>query len=152
MNFDVLFLDLDGVLNNNEFFAKQRANPKEYIHKKFCSGNIEVLEKLCSDFKVKEIVITSTWRMGRSVQDLRDMLAKDGFKLANLITDKTDEIGGPGGRAEEIKSWMDIHKPNSHIVLDDNPIGDTTGLNFHRVHSSYGLTNDDLQKISEISI
>ena len=148
-NIDVLFLDLDGVLNNNLFFKKQRENPKEYIYKKFCQENIRSLEELCRILQIKEIVITSTWRMGRSIQDLRDMLSKDGFQMSHLISDKTDEIGGPEGRAGEIRAWIEVHDPKSHLIIDDNPIGDTTNLNYHRVNSATGICQDDISQLAK---
>ncbi len=143
-----LFLDFDGVLNNRIFAEKQRENPKEYIGKTFDSANLKELSRLCKSLSIDSIVVTSTWRIGKSIESLREMLARDGFDRSELIYDKTDDsTAGRQSRYEEIKDWLEIHGDRPYLIIDDNDIGCINEPRFYRVNSMEGLSTSDVDQL-----
>ncbi len=57
-----LFLDFDGVLNNDNFLRHQKNHVRPEAHKLFDPANIASLNKLCCELQIAKIVISSTWR------------------------------------------------------------------------------------------
>jgi hypothetical protein len=81
----IIFLDIDGVLNC-ELWYKQRFEILDrldvtgnYPFYEFAPFLIERLNKIIEATHAK-VVISSTWRIGRTVQELQDLLTAVGFK------------------------------------------------------------------------
>lgn len=117
-NMKVIFLDIDGVLNNN--------NTREVV-----TGGIIGLNKQCCeqlkrvvDTTKAEIVLVSTWKMWWSTdydkckydgKYLSDTLAEYGIS----ILDKTDGPCGEG-RGQGILDYLESHSDiESYIIIDD---------------------------------
>ena len=97
---NILFLDIDGVLNIN--------NSK--LNKKFINN----VNELCNIFKL-DIVITSDWRLN-GLETLRDEF-KDEFPIFD-ITPIDDERRN---RATEITCWLEEYKDVCiFLIIDDN--------------------------------
>lgn len=129
----VLFLDIDGVIVTRESLLKHSENMKEKRanghsfddldawmkaqHEQFhhvCLLNLAEIVKNCPDLK---IVVTSTWRLGRSVQDLKDLFPDI---IAERIVDKT-KASIHGFRGAEIEEWLDRHpEVEKFVILDDD--------------------------------
>ena len=79
---------------------------------------VERLRALCEDFGA-EIVVSSDWRRGKSVEMLRAY-----FRIHDLhrhVTDKTGESGGPPHyRAGEVKDYLDAHPGIERFVIVDD--------------------------------
>lgn len=112
-----LFLDFDGVLH--PMFPGRAHKPWE--HDPFCYlDEFEgAVRKIPGQFR---IVISSTWRRGRTLEQLRVPFSAD---IAPLIVGATPMIGsgmGEGGRAREVMDWLDTHAPGARAVaIDDMP-------------------------------
>lgn len=116
----VIFLDFDGVLNSQSFLAAtpgglDRLDPQA----------IARLERIVARSGAK-VVISSTWRVKRSLDELRALLAGLGF--SGEVIDRTPELkNGPGyshpfiARGAEIQAWIDAQRAplESFVVLDD---------------------------------
>lgn len=138
----ILFLDCDGVLNSAQsahFFHRERLKAK-VGHPGFldalgrralredefcpiaCSNLLLILEEV-PDVK---IVVSSTWRLGRTVEELRDVLAKAGVDRERII-DKTPVIWNEK-RGTEIQTWLDTFDPavflqpkvTDFVIVDDD--------------------------------
>ena len=139
----ILFCDFDGVLNSlpwlgvkmaegweNEHVGESRAlNPQAILH----------LDRIARETSAR-VVISSSWRHGRSVVQLAAMLLERGFTGSVLgktpdCVPSTDPLSKRmhGCRGDEIQAWLDradqygIHV-DSFVVLDDGgdmgPVGD----------------------------
>ena len=106
----ILFLDVDGVLNNLNLLEK--------------SGWMAVGEnqvdhlKIIIDLTGAEIVLSSTWRLHPDHNHvLRNILSKKGMEIIG----ETDNFGQFDLRAKEINSWLDEHpEVQKFAILDDN--------------------------------
>jgi hypothetical protein len=132
-----LFLDFDGVLNShqsatfwhyrrdqtkweNEMYADWKGTLKEYIAQEFCPialSNMEALMRRIPDLK---IVISSTWRMGETVESLKKILFP--VKLvADAIIDVTPRLEYDTSRGLEIQAWLDKHlEVTQFVIVDDD--------------------------------
>lgn len=113
-----LFLDFDGVVH--PLFAGSSHHPWE--HKPFCY--LESLENAIRRIRQPvRIVIASTWRKPRELEQLRAPFAAD---IRPLVVGKTPAIGSgntPGSRLVEVQAWMAQHA-HSHdraVAIDDVP-------------------------------
>lgn len=130
----VLFLDFDGVLNSyqsahfwhnkrdqkrweNELYLEWQGSLKEYLAQEFCPialSNVEELIRRVPDLKV---VVSSTWRLGETVESLKKIVAPAKL-LADAIIDVTPSFRGPRGL--EIQAWLDKHPEVSQFVIVDD--------------------------------
>jgi hypothetical protein len=128
----VIFLDFDGVLNCKAYFEAcldRGSEPTTSDEDSEASAlDPEALSRLnriveATDAKV---VVSSSWRHGRSVEQLETLLRSRGFRGA--VHDKTmdwstTESGIFAGeqRGDEIREWLDRHpQVDAYVVLDDD--------------------------------
>jgi len=65
-----------------------------------------------------DVVVSSTWRYGKTVAELQEMLEAHGF--VGRVLDKTPS-GTPGaGRGEEIAAWLAQHAVGGYVIIDDH--------------------------------
>jgi hypothetical protein len=65
------------------------------------------------------VVLSSSWRIGRYLSDIRGMLIKAGARHPFPLIDKTPDLSRVDGhlyigirRGEEVKAWVDGFEPN----------------------------------------
>jgi hypothetical protein len=127
----VIFLDFDGVL------APIRQWDRYGDLDPAC---IQVLNEIVTGGGA-DVVVSSTWRYGRSVAELQQMLDTAGFVGAVL---DTTPIGAAGdGRGDEIAAWLAEHPVDGFVIVDDH--GDMGSLRAHLVqtHPAQGLQPAD---------
>lgn len=134
----VLFLDIDGVLNN----FKDR-NFGEQFSGDSCLNLMMILYKI-PDLK---IVISSSWRIW-GLEYMQKILTANGIDGSRVIdiTGKEDGI-----RGHQIQCWLDRNPGiTSFVILDDeSDMGDL----FHRLvktNSRSGLTFKDAEEVIEM--
>ena len=65
-----------------------------------------------------DVVVSSTWRYGKTVAELQALLDAQGFK--GRVLDKTP-TGAPGSdRGEEISAWLAEHDVGGYVIIDDH--------------------------------
>lgn len=132
----VAFLDFDGVLNSeqsaifwhnkrdqakweSEMYTSWTGSLKEYLAQEFCPialSNVEELIRRVPDLK---IVVSSTWRIGETVESLKNIL-----KPAKLVSDAVIDVTPrlkliP--RGNEIQAWLDKHpEVTEFVIIDDD--------------------------------
>jgi hypothetical protein len=87
------------------------------------------------------VVVSSTWRHGKSVAELQEMLEAQGF--TGRVVDKTP-TGMPGAdRGDEIAAWLAEHAVGGYVIIDDHV--DLGELRSHLVqtHPAHGLQPAD---------
>ena len=149
----IIFLDIDGVLNSEEWFNSKEYTSNKYIEINGISCNNEINEKFVKNLKDivehtgAEIVLCSTWRHISShhspIVYLNHMLNKYGLS----ILDKTGKTK-PSFRPKEIKEWLDNHNVESFVILDDDYNYDeyaTCGIAKHLVRTRFYGKDGGLQ-------
>lgn len=137
-----LFLDFDGVLNNENFLRHQKNHVKPAEHKLFDPANIASLNRLCAELQIEKIVISSTWKKDRTLNEIQSLLSSEGFMFADKVRDVTPVLGVQyEARADEIKQWISANKPRAVLVLDDFDLAASIVEGFFRVNSAEGLTD-----------
>ena len=169
----ILFLDMDGVLNSEEsFVANHHAREEERFKrndasvafaKEFCwpLGHIspplvERLNKIVENTHCK-IVLSSSWRIICSIEELRGWLTQKGFVYADRLIDKTGQ-NSKDARGGEIQDWLDAHpEVTKYVILDDDSediIGSYTTKkhpnNFVHVPFKWGLQDEHIIQVIEI--
>ena len=131
---NIIFLDIDGVLNSDEWYKKFKNNIKKWPQDNIDPNSIFILNELIESINGDvRIVISSTWRQLISINDLSTLLEFYGFKYKDKIIDKTP-IGYSGlkfneypQRGKEIQAWLHTNEKKynikSFVILDDVNIG-----------------------------
>jgi hypothetical protein len=95
-----------------------------------------------------DVVVSSTWRHGKTVTELQAMLDAEGF--IGCVIDKTP-TGEPGAdRGDEIAAWLAGHAVSGYVIIDDH--GSMGGLRAQLVltHPARGLQPADAPRAIEI--
>ena len=134
----VIFLDIDGVLAPIRRWDR---------YGDLDPGCIRVLNEIVAGAGA-DVVVSSTWRHGRTVAELQEMLDAEGF--IGRVIDKTP-TGAPGaGRGDEIAAWLAEHAVGGYVIIDDH--GDMGRLRARLVltHPARGLQPGDAPRAIEI--
>jgi len=143
----IIFLDIDGVLNSENYYKKVDRTKKDW--NKFNPLAVEMIRRLIEEFDAS-IVISSTWRYGL-VKELKNELIKSGL-VKYLHKDwKTPEIY-PSHRGEEINLWLDNHSEAIDYVIidDDENILEEQKNWFIRTDINEGMTEEHYYKVRQI--
>jgi hypothetical protein len=130
----VVFLDIDGVL------APIRRWDRYGDLDPAC---IQVLNEIVASGGA-DVVVSSTWRHGKTVAELQEMLDAQGF--AGRVLDKTPSDVPGAGRGEEIAAWLADQAVDGYVIIDDH--ADMGELRTHLVqtHPAHGLQPADVPR------
>lgn len=134
----VVFLDIDGVLNN---FKDRNFGTK--LSAISCKNLNSLLDKN-PDLK---IVISSSWR-SNGLEFMKKMLSENGIDEKKVVDVTGNERGN---RGHQIQCWLDGNaEVTKFVILDDN--SDMGNLLSHLVktNSFIGFTSKDAEAASEI--
>ena len=144
-----IFLDVDGVLNSDEYFDSVGYSDDDSIENEIDMNKIKLLKEAV-DLTDAQVVLSSSWRYTRKAQSLRKLLIENG-----IMTDVTPFLQNKRGL--EIKSWLKNNPDvDDFVILDDEvfdsyddfllskliKISDSSGNGFGR-----GLLPKDVDKI-----
>lgn len=151
----IIFLDIDGVMNNEiDYNEDEMKTPDDMISRRCVENLNELIENTGA-----KVVISSTWRHGRTVEQLQQILNKFGF--VGEVIDKTPSLPGDYTvRGNEILKWMKDNKEiigeyhsdfTKYVIFDD----DSDMLywqrnNFILVDSFCGLSRRNIYKAERI--
>jgi hypothetical protein len=134
----VVFLDIDGVL------APIRRWDRYGELEPAC---IEVLNEIVASARA-DVVISSTWRHGRTIAELQAMLEAKGF--TGRVVDKTP-TGAPGAeRGDEIAAWLAEHAMGGYVIIDDHVDMGELRTELVLTHPGRGLQPADARRAIEI--
>lgn len=141
---NIIFLDIDGVLNcelhykSSQFKDYKEAKKSlrksvkaekisrlDFYKSKICLERVKLLSGLCENTDTA-VVISSTWRMGKTIDELQEILNYCGATFK--VIGKTDYLGYE--RGIEISKWL---KDNCQNYFD------TPYYDFYR----YAIIDDD---------
>ena len=113
----VIFLDIDGVLNSDEYFDKIRNLNIQGIQSEIDVEKIKLLKKAIDETGAK-VVLSSSWRYTKNAQYLKELLAN-----FEIYTDSTPFMKGVRGL--EIKQWLLNNQGVEDFVILDDEIFDS---------------------------
>jgi hypothetical protein len=125
---NIIFLDIDGVLNCDIYFAKEKSegiikHPLSHI----CKERVGWLNELCAKTEAK-VVLSSTWRYS-GLKYCQDVLKEAGATFE--IIDVTPNLRGENClRGNEILAWV---KSNQELL----------GYEYDSDFKSYAIIDDD---------
>ena len=130
----VIFLDIDGVV------APIRRWDRYGDLDPAC---IRVVNEIVASGDA-DVVVSSTWRHGRTVEELQAMLEAAGF--TGRVLDKTPN-GPPGaGRGEEIAAWLADHPVDGYVIIDDHAGMGELGTHLVLTAPAHGLQRADVAR------
>ena len=114
---NILFLDIDGVLNGYRSLIGLGAYPhavKEDQSERFDWVAVGMIRRVCKECDVS-IVLSSSWRIGMAN-------THEIAKFLDLpIIDKTPYMDKPYScRGEEIKQWLSENPVDAYAIIDDD--------------------------------
>lgn len=110
MNDKIIFLDIDGVLVTAG--SRWNFDPEPKFH----PAAVENLNRI-TDATGAKLVMSSMWRVGRSLPSLRRILARNG--VTGQLIGKTPEYGYEE-RQEEILDFVEENPCSRWICIDDD--------------------------------
>ncbi|QPI17840.1 hypothetical protein POP12_048 [Pectobacterium phage POP12] len=129
---NVVFLDIDGVLNNYKSMGFGEPCDIE------CARHVR---RICT-FANADIVVSSTWRIGNSTYNLQEILYIVG--LNRVIGRTASNDPSLKDRGDEIKKWIDTYGCNNYVILDDdNDMLPEQKDNFIHVDGYKGITEEE---------
>lgn len=153
---NLIFLDIDGVLNYYEFnkiirskFANNGSR-EEWLVSKICKEKVKLLNELCENSNAS-IVISSSWRKSHLLSELKELFNKCGATFE--IIDKTPSTE-EGIRGVEVLKWIKKNVDNYHIYRNYVIIDDESDFliwqqeNFFKCDPEIGLTKNICYRIS----
>lgn len=153
---NIIFLDIDGVLNSKQWHnsdsCKALGNSVKRYFDPVC---VEYLNSIISETRAR-VIISSSWRILRSLQDLQDLFKSIGF--IGKIYGKTEDLSifepdTPNLRGVEIQNWIKDNQkhfktPIKHIILDDeDDFLKEQKLFFFQTNPDIGLDTSITEKI-----
>jgi len=130
----VIFLDIDGVL------APIRRWDRYGDLDPAC---IQVLNEIVTRGGA-DVVVSSTWRYGKTIAELQAMLDAQGFR--GRVLDKTP-TGAPGAdRGEEIAAWLAEHAVDGYVIIDDHADMGDLRTRLVQTHPAHGLQPADASR------
>lgn len=136
------FLDFDGVLNSDAYFAKNpRVNGNNNLDRKLILRLCDFLESAKCN-----VVVSSTWRIGTAVKELQDILGGRGFRdPVGRIVGKTGKLGGQP-RGKEIQQYMRKHKGTPFVIFDDDDDMHPVDAQFVQTDPRVGLSAANVRR------
>lgn len=143
---EVLFLDIDGVLNDNS-------------GSRLCADdNVRAFNLLIQRLRSPQIIISSSWRyllinQEMTLKGFGTLLRTHGVLCSDLLRGYIDGVDwhpcGKCARSELIESWLEQNNPDATaLVLDDLDLQFTQpNIRFHRTNGRQGLLERDVVEI-----
>ena len=139
---NIIFLDIDGVLNSDKYFDsisnKECINPVDRLMLDIDMSKVKLLLEVINKTNAK-IVITSSWRRMKLYPYIKERLVSMGLPVVG----ETPFI--EGRRGEEIRSYLLENRVSNYCIIDDEVFKDYNTLEDNLIITNFyedGLTID----------
>jgi hypothetical protein len=160
---NVLFLDIDGVLNSSNWFKmayEMRKSSRKRYEKQLVADYenarwdldigpefVNHLKRIMTKVPELNIVVSSTWRLHYSLDDLKK-------RLSELLGISPDRIVGKTPRlfehrGQEIQKWLDDRVVEKFAILDDDSDMDHLMDHLFQTRNEDGLTREIADQVIE---
>lgn len=140
----ILFLDIDGVLNNHKSLVKQSYSIDPY--------NVENLNKIIRATDC-QIVLMSAWRYlildrHMTLRGFETLLSTHGVLAYRRLIDLTEQDTIVSERWHQVENWIKANKEkvDTFVMLDDCEEFPNYPQNFVKTDMEFGLTEQDADK------
>lgn len=149
----VVFLDFDGVLNGARHFSRVTSAALMRDESHFDRTCVRRVSSLVSETG-SVIVVSSSWRHGRSTYELAELLYRVGLSRSCKVVGKTADFSAGRRdyeRGEEIEHWVQKRGVvESFVILDDDAdMGDVGHLHV-QTDPQIGITDADVRRAVRI--
>jgi hypothetical protein len=127
----VIFLDIDGVLAPISRWDR---------YGDLDPACIQVLNEIVARCQA-DVVVSSTWRYGKTVEELQAMLHAQGF--TGCVIDKTPTGMHGADRGEEIAAWLAERDVSGYVIIDDHVDMGALHGRLVQTHPAHGLQPAD---------
>ncbi len=144
----IIFLDIDGVLVTRNSIKYQYINFPDETSIRFSKKAVKNLNKLIRLTGAK-IVISSTWRLFHSLEELQKIFVKQRIKGEIISTTSIDKatVEEDIPRGQKIADWLEHkHDVKQYVIIDDDVQADCIQFHpFNCVETSYkrGFSPED---------
>ena len=108
----VIFLDIDGVLNSDEYLDKVKNSDIQGIERDIDVEKVKLLKRAIDETGAR-VVLSSSWRYTRNARYIKELLAN--YEIRVDSTPYIQDI-----RGLEIKKWLSENQGvEDFIILDD---------------------------------
>ena len=138
-----LFLDVDGVLNSDEWYHEEWNKDHVYPQGDFDPKCIDIINDIVSKTDCK-VIVSSSWRTDSNLQSVFD---KAGLKFQIYSTTPFRDH-----RGKEIQEWLNSQtEPYVYAILDDDREMLSCQNKFLvRTNGNVGITNEDANRVINI--
>jgi hypothetical protein len=91
-----------------------------------------------------DVVVSSTWRYGKTVAELQEILDARGF--IGRVLDKTPVGAAGSDRGDEIAAWLAEHAVSGYVIIDDHVDMGALRTNLVLTQPAYGLQPTDVPR------
>ena len=153
---NILFLDVDGVLNSDEYYNYIRPVRKnlKFPDSKIDPDAVNLLNYIVAKTDC-EIVVSSAWRYGKTLDALVRLFHEMGIEKDIFDMTKWDvnTLKGVTPRGDEIQGWLDENKEivTKYAILDDSYAMSDEQLPYTVfTDDKVGLTEENAEEIIRI--
>lgn len=159
----IIFLDIDGVLNSEQYFLKRYRNTKDLnminidslkendyrVMLQLCDIDLDSLNNLLEiiDLTNSKVVIISTWKRLVYYEKIKKHLINLGLPIIGETNDNSLN------RGEGIRKYLDVNNVDNYIILDDEIFTDyDEELLSHLIKTSFkeGLIENNIIESIEL--
>ena len=144
---NIIFLDIDGVLNSDKYFDsisnKECINLVDRLMLDIDVSKVKILLEVINKTNTK-IMITSSWRRMKLYSYIKERLISMGLPVVG----ETPFI--EGRRGEEIRSYLLENRVSNYCIIDDEVFKDYKELEDYLVVTDFyedGLTIDHAEEV-----
>lgn len=139
---NIIFLDIDGVLNSDKYFDsisnKECINPVDRLMLDIDMSKVKLLLEVINKTNAK-IVITSSWRRMKLYPYIKERLVSMGLPVVG----ETPFLEGQ--RGEEIRAYLADNQVDNFCIIDDEVFKDYNTLEDNLIITNFyedGLTKE----------
>lgn len=144
MKNSIIFMDIDGVINNYLYCERMKNEPKNPNLPLLTEMDLSMMKRIVrlATETNSDIVLSSSWKAVWNYKkaDIGKANMQKMFDYVGIhIIDTTPDL--TGGRAKEIKQWLDEHPTVTHFVSLDDDYPESyykkAGIPNHTIHTKY---------------
>lgn len=150
MKNNIIFLDIDGVLNSKNYFTNYKKKIKNVsdIVRQMSEIDVDKFNLLVDVIREvnAKVVITSSWRMLRIYPLIKEIFISSGIPIIG----ETKYL--KGNRGKEIRDYLENNDIDNFVILDDEVFNDFGLLKNNLVKTSFytdGLTKGSCNEIKK---
>ena len=142
----VLFLDVDGVLNSEDYYVTTPPEKRlSFPLGEFDPAAVKRVNRILDETQAK-LVVSSSWRWNPGLKNIFEKVG-----INHEIWGRTPS-GKGRNRGYEIQQFLNSHPEVSNYVIldDDSDMLEEQKNNFVHTNTYYGLTDEDTDKAIKI--